>query len=225
MVRMTEFDAPFWGANRHGNRLMTQKTRTRLSKEGRRSQLLDTTAAIIEDLGFSGFTMETLAKTAGVSNPLVYKYFDSRQEIFKELLLRELEDFRLKMRAKVVSTQSFEDLVRVFVEANFEQSEAGNVRDVLLSQPDLRDAVSKTLERNHKETGRYLLERVIESNRTMTLEQAEHLLYMGSAASVAAAEKVNRSGRSRQRLVDNTVSFILGGFAAPYADIDSDTDS
>lgn len=225
MVRMTEFDAPFWGAHRHGNRLMTQKTRTRLSKEGRRSQLLDTTAAIIEDLGFSGFTMETLAKTAGVSNPLVYKYFDSRQEIFKELLLRELEDFRLKMRAKVVSTQSFEDLVRVFVEANFEQSEAGNVRDVLLSQPDLRDAVSKTLERNHKETGRYLLERVIESNRTMTLEQAEHLLYMGSAASVAAAEKVNRSGRSRQRLVDNTVSFILGGFAAPYADIDSDTDS
>jgi AcrR family transcriptional regulator len=204
---------------------MAQKTRTRLSKEGRRSQLLDTTAAIIEDLGFSGFTMETLAKTAGVSNPLVYKYFDSRQEIFKELLLRELEDFRLKMRAKVVSTQSFEDLVRVFVEANFEQSEAGNVRDVLLSQPDLRDAVSKTLERNHKETGRYLLERVIESNRTMTLEQAEHLLYMGSAASVAAAEKVNRSGRSRQRLIDNTVSFILGGFAAPYADIDNDTDS
>jgi AcrR family transcriptional regulator len=225
MVRLTAFDAPFWGANRHGNRLMAQKTRTRLSKEGRRSQLLDTTAAIIEDLGFSGFTMETLAKTAGVSNPLVYKYFDSRQEIFKELLLRELEDFRLKMRAKVVSTQSFEDLVRVFVEANFEQSEAGNVRDVLLSQPDLRDAVSKTLERNHKETGRYLIERVIESNRTMTLEQAEHLLYMGSAASVAAAEKVNRSGRSRQRLIDNTVSFILGGFAAPYADIDSDTDS
>jgi hypothetical protein len=36
---------------------------------------------------------------------------------------------------------------------------------------------------------------------------------------------VNRSGRSRQRLIDNTVSFILGGFAAPYADIDNDTDS
>ena len=55
----------------------------------------------------------------------------------------------------------------------------------------------------------------------MTLDQAEHLLYMGSAASIAAAEKVNRSGRSRQRLIDNTVSFILGGFAAPYRDTDS----
>jgi AcrR family transcriptional regulator len=98
---------------------MTQKPRTRLSKEGRRSQLLDTAAAIIEDMGFAGFTMETLAKAAGVSNPLVYKYFDSRQEIFKELLLRELEDFRLKIRAKVASTQSFEELLRVFVEVNF----------------------------------------------------------------------------------------------------------
>jgi AcrR family transcriptional regulator len=83
---MAASGAPFWDAHRHGNRLMVQKKRTRLSKEGRRSQLLDTTATIIEDMGFSGFTMETLAKVAGVSNPLVYKYFDSRQEIFKELL-------------------------------------------------------------------------------------------------------------------------------------------
>ena len=200
---------------------MAQKPRTRLSKEGRRSQLLDRAAAIIEDMGFAGFTMETLAKAAGVSNPLVYKYFDSRQEIFKELLLRELEDFRLKIRAKVASTNSFEELVRVFVEVNFEQSESGNVRDVLLSQADLREAVAKTIQRNHKEIGRTLIESVIEENRTMTLEQAEHLLYMGSAASIAAAEKVNRSGRSRQRLIDNTVSFILGGFAAPYRDTDS----
>lgn len=200
---------------------MAQKPRTRLSKEGRRSQLLDRAAAIIEDMGFAGFTMETLAKAAGVSNPLVYKYFDSRQEIFKELLLRELEDFRLKIRAKVASTNSFEELVRVFVEVNFEQSESGNVRDVLLSQADLRETVVKTIKRNQKEIGRTLMERVIEDNRTMTLDQAEHLLYMGSAASIAAAEKVNRSGRSRQRLIDNTVSFILGGFAAPYTDTDS----
>ena len=200
---------------------MAQKPRTRLSKEGRRSQLLDTAAAIIEDMGFAGFTMETLAKAAGVSNPLVYKYFDSRQEIFKELLLRELEDFRLKIRVKVASTQSFEELVRVFVEVNFEQSESGNVRDVLLSQPDLRNALSKMIQRNNKEIGRILIERVIKENRTMTLERAEHLLYMGSAASIAAAEKVNRSGRSRQRLIDNTVSFILAGFAAPYADTHS----
>lgn len=200
---------------------MAQKPRTRLSKEGRRSQLLDRAAAIIEDMGFAGFTMETLAKAAGVSNPLVYKYFDSRQEIFKELLLRELEAFRLKIRAKVASTNSFEELVRVFVEVNFEQSESGNVRDVLLSQADLRETVVKTIKRNQKEIGRTLMERVIEDNRTMTLDQAEHLLYMGSAASIAAAEKVNRSGRSRQRLIDNTVSFILGGFAAPYTDTDS----
>ena len=225
MVRMEASGAPFWDAHRDGDRLMIQKKRARLSKEGRRSQLLDTTAAIIEDMGFAGFTMETLAKVAGVSNPLVYKYFDSRQEIFKELLLRELEDSRLKIRAKVAVTQTFEELVRVFVEVNFEQSESGNVRDVLLSQPDLREALSETIRRNHKETGRYLLDRVIEENRTMTLEQAEHLLYMGSAASIAAAEKVDRSGRSRQRLIDNTVSFILGGFAAPYADTDIDTNS
>ena len=56
---------------------MNSKKRIRLSPEGRRNQLLDSARDLIQDQGFSGFTMEALATAAGVSNPLVYKYFDT----------------------------------------------------------------------------------------------------------------------------------------------------
>ena len=56
---------------------MSGNKRTRLSPEGRRNQLLDTARDLLLKKGFSGFTMDTLAFEAGVSNPLIYKYFDT----------------------------------------------------------------------------------------------------------------------------------------------------
>ena len=57
---------------------MSGKKRTRLSPEGRRNQLLDSARDLLLKEGFSGFTMDALASEAGVSNPLIYKYFDTR---------------------------------------------------------------------------------------------------------------------------------------------------
>lgn len=195
---------------------MAQKPRTRLSKEGRRLQLLDAAANIIEDQGFAGFTMEALAQKADVSNPLIYKYFDSRREIFEELLGRELDSYREKIRVRISKLTTFEEVVKIFVELNFEQAEDGNILSLLLSQPDLSAALSDKIDRNQKETGEFLLKKFTAENRKFNRGQALHLILMGSAASIAAAQRVNRSGRNRKRLIGNTVSFILGGFAASY---------
>jgi AcrR family transcriptional regulator len=56
-------------------------------------QLLDCAQTIILERGLSSFTMEALAREAGVSNPLVYKYFATRLAILQELLLRETKRF------------------------------------------------------------------------------------------------------------------------------------
>ena len=62
---------------------MSSKKRTRLSPEGRRNQLLDSARDLLLQEGFSGFTMDALASEAGVSNPLIYKYFDTRLELLQ----------------------------------------------------------------------------------------------------------------------------------------------
>jgi AcrR family transcriptional regulator len=45
---------------------MSGKKRTRLSPEARRDQLLDSARDLIQNQGFSGFTMEALASEAGL---------------------------------------------------------------------------------------------------------------------------------------------------------------
>ena len=68
---------------------MNQPVRRRLSPEDRRNQLLDCARQIILDHGLSTLTMERVAAEAKVSNPLIYKYFDTRLQMLQALLAPE----------------------------------------------------------------------------------------------------------------------------------------
>ncbi|MDG1207361.1 MAG: TetR/AcrR family transcriptional regulator [Pseudomonadales bacterium] len=52
--------------------------RTGLSPSARIDQLLDVAKQMIHNDGLQAFTIESLARTAAVSSPLVYNYFSSR---------------------------------------------------------------------------------------------------------------------------------------------------
>ena len=78
-----------------------QSARRRLSPEDRRNQLLDCAQYIILNQGLSKLTIEQLATEAGVSHPLIYKYFDTRLQILQELLVREYSAFRKSVTQNV----------------------------------------------------------------------------------------------------------------------------
>ena len=97
---------------------MNATVRTRLSPAARKKQLLDTAKAMIVEEGLQHFTMEALARTAGVTTPLVYNYFSGRQALLKSLLVQEYESYRLKTVAEVRAAKSFDDVVRAYVTSN-----------------------------------------------------------------------------------------------------------
>ncbi|MFJ4684086.1 TetR/AcrR family transcriptional regulator [Streptomyces sp. NPDC088789] len=61
---------------------------TRLSKQARREQLLDTAVAIVRGQGTDGLTLVTLAEAAGVSRPIVYDHFGTRSGLLLALYRR-----------------------------------------------------------------------------------------------------------------------------------------
>ncbi|MBX3621974.1 MAG: TetR/AcrR family transcriptional regulator [Rhizobacter sp.] len=61
----------------------------RMTPEMRREQILDSAVAYIVERGLSTFTLENVAQRAGVSKPLVYKYFARREDLLKAVLERE----------------------------------------------------------------------------------------------------------------------------------------
>jgi AcrR family transcriptional regulator len=61
---------------------------TRLSKEARREQLLDTALEIVRAHGPDGLTLVTLAEAAGVSRPITYDHFGTRAGLLLALYRR-----------------------------------------------------------------------------------------------------------------------------------------
>lgn len=189
---------------------MASKKRVRLSPQARRTQLLDCAAVFIQRRGLSNFTMDALAKEAGVSNPLIYKYFDTRLELLQELLSREFDAYNEGVRSQLADAENYEDITRIFVALNFEQALKGDILSILRNQPDIRVVIEQQSSVQDRRLGKFLVEKLAESY-PMTLKQAEHLVVMASAASQAAAQRYCRSKRNKRKLIDDTVRFIFGG--------------
>ena len=191
---------------------MTEPVRRRLSPEARRNQLLDSARDIILQQGLSSLTMEVLAQQAGVSNPLIYKYFDTRLQVLQELLIREHNLFRETVMQNLSDASDYRDAVRAYVEINFHQFAGGDVLSILFNQPDVRQALA---EKRPRQAPRLIKEMAKEYGISNKL--AEQLVVLASGASLAAAEHYGRYGGDRELQIEQTVDFIFGGISQVLA--------
>lgn len=65
---------------------------SRLPAAKRKTQLLDTAASVFASMGYHGTTTSELAKAAGVSEPIIYRHFESKKGLFIELIERTGQD-------------------------------------------------------------------------------------------------------------------------------------
>jgi AcrR family transcriptional regulator len=58
----------------------------RLPAAERRKQLLDVAMTVFADSGYHGASMNDVASTAGVTKPVLYQHFHSKQDLYSELI-------------------------------------------------------------------------------------------------------------------------------------------
>lgn len=186
---------------------MTNLARRRLTPEHRRNQILDCAKRLIVERGLSSLTMEQLATEAEVSNPLIYKYFDTRLQILQELLAREYEAFRNSVLKDAGGLNDYRAAVRSYVEINFQQFASGDVLSILMGQPDVRSVIEE------KERSRHAPFFINELAKEYKIRPrlAQRIVALSSGASIAAAENYARFGGDRKEQIDQTVAFIFGG--------------
>lgn len=92
----------------------------RLAKDERRESLLDVAAEIVACESLEAVSMEAVAKRAGVSRPLVYKHFASRNELLGAVYHREAALLHRSMAREVGAATSLEDMFRRLVRAAFQ---------------------------------------------------------------------------------------------------------
>ena len=101
-------------------------TRTRLSPEDRHQQLLRVASDIIATDGVDNVRIPYVASAAGVTRPVVYKFFPNRHELIKGVL----EDFRDDFARRTPNILEAEDaadiatIARAFIDAACDTIEA-----------------------------------------------------------------------------------------------------
>lgn len=77
----------------------------RLPKADRKKQLLAHAKRLFVELGFQHTTTEKIAQAAGVSEPVLYRHFDSKKALFLEVLqeVREATILRFTERAATIA--------------------------------------------------------------------------------------------------------------------------
>jgi AcrR family transcriptional regulator len=66
-----------------------RKRAQHLGPERRRPQILDAALELFLENGYEGTSMQTVASASGVSKPVIYAAFDSKDALFRALLERE----------------------------------------------------------------------------------------------------------------------------------------
>ena len=71
---------------------MNSPTRRRLTAEERRAGILDAALAVFSARGFHSSSIDDIAREAGISKALIYEHFESKQELYADLLERNANE-------------------------------------------------------------------------------------------------------------------------------------
>lgn len=93
--------------------------RRRLTREARRAQLLDVAEATFAECGYQGTSLEDITARAGITRPLIYSHFRSKDEIYLECLRSARAELEADFTAAVTSTEGFEEQLRAGFTASF----------------------------------------------------------------------------------------------------------
>lgn len=90
--------------------MKNRETRIRMSKEERRKQIIESAMKVFVDKGYNGTTTAEVAKAADISEVTLFRYFDSKNELFLAVIEPILMD---TLKESIVATKDMEPLERL----------------------------------------------------------------------------------------------------------------
>jgi AcrR family transcriptional regulator len=86
----------------------------------RRDQLLLVARAIFAEKGFQATTMDDIAKEAGFTKPILYQYFESKTELYREIVNQTAQKLMTSLQVAVAEVESPRAKIEVAFRVYFE---------------------------------------------------------------------------------------------------------
>src|SRR5436305_6037830 len=137
----------------------------RMPPDQRREQLIDAALGVILDRGYGGVSIEAIARTAGVTRPVVYDHFPNLSRLLHALIERE-ERYALEQLETVVPNDPGElEPVELLVTG------VRRFLDAVVSRPATWRVILLPPEGNPA-----MVRQLVETNRARTLQRIEQLV-------------------------------------------------
>ena len=164
-------------------------------------------------------SMEKVAKEAGVSKPLVYKYFDNRKDLLSNLLLREFPAFHMRP-LKIGRDESFSDVIRrttiAFIDRYIEN---GLLIERLLNEPAVARQTLKLQENGRKHTVQVFGE-LFARERGVSLKEGILAAELFMGVTLSAGQRLARNNSRYDEIVEMVVRIIVAAISNLHMDID-----
>ncbi|MCE2924947.1 MAG: TetR/AcrR family transcriptional regulator [Phycisphaeraceae bacterium] len=128
----------------------------RLPANERKAQLLDTAARVFAKRGYAGATTAELAEAAGVSEPIIYRHFKSKKDLFIALVDLTGQDTLSLWEHELASAPTPSARLERLIKTNPMLAESGRLRySVIIAamaeveEPEVRQALQRHLETLH----------------------------------------------------------------------------
>lgn len=121
----------------------------RIPRAIREQQMLDSAIRVFSDLGYRSASMDTIARDARISKPMLYLYYGSKEELFSACVVREsgrLIDHLTSAATEVAGARRrLESVVEAFLEYVDVHADSWNVvYRQAVAEPAFSDEVEKT---------------------------------------------------------------------------------
>lgn len=194
---------------------MTNRPRARrMSPKQRREQILDSAVDLIINRGPSHCSLENVAEHAGISKPLIYKYFAKREELLKAILEREYEYLGAQGLAQVPAETPAE---RVVVAANIRALrylyDRGPILRILGSDRSIAALVEKRAGAEREKITQYFTERMHKA-ANIPADVAAVCSIMTVNAPILSAAALKKLDIAPERAAEIWSEFVLGGWRA-----------
>jgi AcrR family transcriptional regulator len=187
----------------------------RLRRTERYEALVEAAAALVGEGDVESVSMEAVACRAGVSRPLVYKYFANRHELLAAVYRREAATLDAEIVRAVQAAEGFEDVIRTFIRAALAGATSRGATFARLRRAGARDANLRREQRDRdRRTVRYFARLAMtEFNLPKVEARAALSILLAGIDSVLAQWQMEPAEQQARFLEELYVHLVLGGLA------------
>lgn len=185
--------------------------------ENKRERILLAAVEVFTRQGYNRARMEEIAETAGIGKGTLYEYFDSKVQLFHEMIIRSWDEYSDSFTADAIHELSFEETIREIVKGHFtfskEKKKLARILfwDTEIMDEELKQWMYKRRKEQEQLIGQIVEKAVAEGEIKPVDNMLVYIILAGLIGSIWAINILENWEIQPEQLADQLTDVVMNG--------------